>query len=490
MGSERTDRTGYTDPEISELRRKFAQLLDRDWRVWLPDRYATLRRKDPLGRRLGIEIEGQLFTGPGLIPAVQQGSLLLDWLKGPPINGKPELARCNYELESPDLHLAGAPFMPILRDLIGKQRAVQTYAGELDDVTAGLIGAPPTWLARYFQDPAGLVVELQRYLVYLERMQAWTFRQSLAGGGVAVEEFPTIMGITPFAASQFTLGVPIERAHDYYDAANIVSALLRAIFANADCAYGHETAKLDTRADGFATATVLNHSHRTFIGPRWTKSFFDMMKAIFDQVGWQTTFLDADEDVDGSAIETILTCLYPWNRPRLHLKKEYAQEQRICSTGPTMAFAVAQAAFGTGAIELVASQIDKWRRIDFGRIQGNLNRSGNGLRSELLWYHNGHTEMGTALEIARAIFDDVRAALISRCHVDSRDVDLALMPVRQILEAEMTPADWLRRMRHTLMDGGMSYEDARVESFRTYLYATDHGSSTAPMSTWDLARVA
>jgi hypothetical protein len=473
-------------PDTPDNRRIFRRQLIDELDGWLWDILDKARAGTV---KIAHEGERAIFDKDDLTPAFAKGPLVLADLQELDLPGDVmgELVKPLIEVVSTQHALGRKGFRSLRDEMRAWQYAMQRTAMRHGCV-AGAFGTVP-WDAKFFKENTlDAMIDAERYRVYRGRMQGWLLNLITGTEFGTSIGFPDIVGIGPLTAHQFSFDIPPHRLDDFYNAANIAAALLRAVFPNGDTPYGIEVLPQDMRLEAFLKATTVHGVERTLVGPRWAKSPHDVFAMLVHHAGGHSIFLDADENNPGSAIKAFMSSLFPVARPRFGQRGDNVNiylEIRPLSGGPTIDQEIAATAFGVGLMYYLADHMDEWKRFGFHHIKSNFFSSGYGLDSELFWQNHGRDFYDSARNIAREMLPHVRKTLIKLCGVDdTEDVLEALAPVERVLITGMTPPKWGKLVRGDLRDHGCTPSQAMETYTRLYLEASQNGTSSAYPANW------
>jgi gamma-glutamyl:cysteine ligase YbdK (ATP-grasp superfamily) len=309
--------------------------------------------------------------------------------------------------------------------------------------------------------------------------------------------------ITPEAACtslQLHLQVNPESFANYWNAAQAAAAVQVALGANSPFLFGrqlwHETRitlfeqATDTRPDELKEQGV---RPRVWFGERWITSVFDLFE---ENLRFFPALLPICEDedplsvLDADAIPQLAEMslhngtVYRWNRPvyavvegRPHLRVE----NRVLPAGPSVADAVANAAFYYGLVRTLAeAQRPIWTQMSFATAGENLHEAARrGLDAHLYW--PGLGEVPVADLVLRRLLPLAREGL-SRWGVNPAHADRLLGFIEQRCITGQTGAAWqIATVEAISGRGGVARLDALQQMTERYI---EHMHTNEPVHTW------
>ncbi len=308
--------------------------------------------------------------------------------------------------------------------------------------------------------------------------------------------------ITPEAACtslQLHLQVSPENFANYWNAAQAAAAVQVALGANSPFLFGrqlwHETRitlfeqATDTRPDELKEQGV---RPRVWFGERWITSVFDLFE---ENLRYFPALLPICEDedplavLDGGASPQLAEMSlhngtgYRWNRPisavaggTPHLRVE----NRVLPAGPSVADAVANAAFYYGLVRTLAeAQRPIWTQMSFAAAGENLHEAARrGLDAHLYW--PGLGEVPVADLVLRRLLPAAREGL-TRWGVNPAQADRLLGFIEQRCITGQTGAAWQIGVVAAISERGADRPEALRQMTQRYI---EHMHTNEPVHTW------
>ena len=247
----------------------------------------------------------------------------------------------------------------------------------------------------------------------------------------------------------------------------------------------------DTRPDELKRQGV---RPRVFFGDRWITSVFDLFE---ENIQYFPALLPISEDEDPLAVLDDGDCpelaemtlhngtIYRWNRPvyavsggRPHLA---GGGNRVLPAGPSVADVVANAAFYSGLVRVLAeSERPVWTQMSFGTAAENLHAAArHGLGAQLYW--PGLGEVPVTELVLRRLLPMARDGL-DRWGVGSRHADRLLGIIEQRCLTGRNGAVWQIDTVAALAEAGASREQALRQM--TQRYPLERMHTNEPVHTW------
>jgi len=308
--------------------------------------------------------------------------------------------------------------------------------------------------------------------------------------------------ITPEAACtslQLHLQVSPESFANYWNAAQAAAAVQVALGANSPFLFGrqlwHETRitlfeqATDTRPDELKEQGV---RPRVWFGERWITSVFDLFE---ENLRYFPALLPICEEedplavLDGGAAPQLAEMslhngtVYRWNRPiyavvdgRPHLRVE----NRVLPAGPSVADAVANAAFYYGLVRTLAeAQRPIWTQMSFAAAGDNLHEAARrGLDATLYW--PGLGEVPVADLVLRRLLPAAREGL-TRWGVNPGQADRLLGFIEQRCITGQTGAAWQIATVAAISERGAGRPEALRQMTQRYIELMH---TNEPAHTW------
>jgi hypothetical protein len=281
---------------------------------------------------------------------------------------------------------------------------------------------------------------------------------------------------------------PAGRLNDYYDAANIALGLTAALGSTARAPFGIVGERADYRVELFTKMV----GGRAFLGPRWTHSPLDVILTIFDEVKRRSLFLETN-DQPFSAVQQLLSCVYPWVRPRLNIdlsKGPTRLEGRAQSGGFMAADNLADSLAFIALTRYLVEEIDVWRdKVDFADIRANLaSATGpDGTRAKLTWQFDGQVNVAPAAEIWQRLAPSLRYTLAESYHTDPAEADELFPYVDLRANTGQTGSAWFAATYRNLRTAGQRHDAALHETTQRQASYSGHGTSRRSVTVWSTA---
>jgi Glutamate-cysteine ligase family 2(GCS2) len=413
-----------------------------------------------------------------------------------------ELGQFNLEINVPPRRLSGdalAELEQVIRDDLnaGDEKARGTGARLV------MIGILPTLQKGHMH--LGTLSASDRFRVLNEQIFAARGEDmpiSIDGAEKLLTHTDTITPEAACTSLQLHLQVNPESFANYWNAAQAAAAVQVALGANSPFLFGrqlwHETRitlfeqATDTRPDELKEQGV---RPRVWFGERWITSVFDLFE---ENLRYFPALLPICEDEDPLAILDAGACpqlaemslhngtVYRWNRPiyavvegRPHLRVE----NRVLPAGPSVADAVANAAFYYGLVRTLAeAQRPIWTQMSFATAGENLHEAARrGLDAHLYW--PGLGEVPVADLVLRRLLPLAREGL-SRWSTNPAHADRLLGFIEQRCITGQTGAAWQIATAGAISGrGGADRQEALRRMTQRYI---EHMHTNEPVHTWSV----
>jgi hypothetical protein len=311
----------------------------------------------------------------------------------------------------------------------------------------------------------------------------------------------TTDSILPEAActsTQFHVQTSPDQFAAYWNASQVVSAVLLAVGANAPYCLGKELWR-ETRIPLFEQAADTRSEElkaqgvrpRVWFGERWINSVFDLFE---ENVRYFPALLPITTDEDPVAVleeggTPVLSelrlhngTIYRWNRPVYDINDgtpHLRVENRVLPAGPTVADLIANAAFYFGLVRhLAESDRPLWSQMSFQAAEENFETAAeDGIDATIYWPGLGEVK-ATELVLRRLLpmaHDGLESWGVAP---DERDRLLGIIEQRCLLGRN--GASWFIDRMHR-----RTGED-RYDALRAVLLEyREHMHSNEPVHTWD-----
>ncbi len=449
-------------------------------------------------RLVGLEIELNLVDDDAL-PSMRNARVL-DAIADPA--WATELGQFNLEINVPPRTLAGDA-------LAGLEQEVRENLNHADararDVGSRLVmvGILPTLMESDMHE--GALSENPRYRLLNEQIFAARGEDMDIAIDGAERLFTHADSITPEAACtsvQLHVQVSPDAFGNYWNAAQALAGVQVALAANSPFLFGrklwHETRitlfeqATDTRPDELKHQGV---RPRVWFGERWITSVFDLFE---ENIRYFPALLPLCEDEDPVAMldrggtpdlaEMSLHngTIYRWNRPVYAVvdgEPHLRVENRVLPAGPSVADAIANAAFYYGLVRALAeAQRPVWTQMSFTTAAENLREAAqHGIDAKLYW--PGLGEVPATELVLRRLLPLARDGLV-RWAVDPAHADRLLGIIEQRCLTGQTGAAWQIATAQAL-EQGTTLDRPEVLRLMTQRYI-EHMHSNAPVHTWPI----
>jgi gamma-glutamyl:cysteine ligase YbdK (ATP-grasp superfamily) len=479
-------------------RRRYRDKLQRSLDVFARMLGESMFETDPA--RVGLEIELNLVDASGT-PSMRNADVL-DAIADPA--WATELGQFNLEINVPPRQLTG----DALADLEAEVRASLNAADAKAHGTGSrlvMIGILPT-LAEH-QMHEGTLSANARYRVLNEQIFAARGENMRIEIDGAEQLLTYTDSITPEAACtsvQLHVQVSPDAFADYWNAAQAIAGVQVALAANSPFLFGRQLWH-ETRITLFEQATdtrpaELKHQGvrpRVWFGERWITSVFDLFE---ENIRYFPALLPICEDEDPVAELDRGACpqlaemslhngtIYRWNRPVYAVvngKPHLRVENRVLPAGPSVADALANAAFYYGLVRaLVEAQRPIWTQMSFATAAENLHTAArDGLDAQLYW--PGLGEVPASELVLRRLLPLAREGLGS-WGVNTDHAERLLGIIEQRCLTGQTGATWQISTVEALGDrGGAGRPEALRLMTQRYI---EHMHTNEPVHTWPAAQ--
>lgn len=399
----------------------------------------------------GFELEAWLVDAAGR-PAPRNDALIAHL--GDPLV-VPELARFNIELNGPARPLAPAALDALEADLAGRWRRVAEAARTLG-MGAVAVGILPT--LRQEDLTLAAMSPLNRYRALNE--QIFTLRQGrpvrvdIAGREHLVLEHRDVMLESATTSFQIHLQVPASRAVRYYNASLIASAATVAVSANSPYLFGRDLWD-ETRIPLFEQSIEVGGYEGAAFGPLRRVSFGtgyareSLMEVFRENLEHFPVLLPVEPEGEPATLPHLRLhngTIWRWNRPLVgfdadgpHLRIEH----RVVPAGPTVADAVANAAFYFGLAHHLATRSPAPEaELPFDRARDNFYRAArDGLATHVHW--PGHRVAHPLATLMPELADAAGEALLD-LGLGVAEIERCIGIVRERARTGQTGAAWQR----------------------------------------------
>src|SRR5579863_708082 len=445
---------------------------------------------------VGLEIELNLVDDRGA-PSMQNADVL-DAIADP--LWATELGQFNIEINVPPRRLDGDSLAGLEQEVRGSLNDADTKARSIGNHLV-MIGILPTLQEDDLHE--GVLSANARYRVINEQIFA------ARGEDMSIEiDGPERLvthadSITPEAACtsvQLHIQVSPESFANYWNAAQAIAGVQVALAATSPFLFGTRLWQ-ETRITLLEQATDTRPVElqqqgvrpRVWFGDRWITSVFDLFE---ENIRYFPALLPICEDEDplaeldrGTAPQLAEMSLhngtiYRWNRPVYAVvdgKPHLRVENRVLPAGPSVADAVANAAFYYGLVRTLAeAQRPIWTQMSFAAAGENLYAAArHGLEAQLYW--PGFGEAPVAELVLRRLLPLAREGL-SRWGVNPVHADRLLGFIEQRCLTGQTGAAWqIATVEAISGRGGADRLDALRQMTERYI---DHMHTNEPVHTW------
>ena len=480
-----------------EDRRQYRDKLQRSLEVFARMLREHLFEADPA--QVGLEIELNLVDDHGA-PSMQNADVL-DAIADP--LWATELGQFNLEINVPPRGLEGDAVAGLEQEVRGSLNDADAKARSVGNRLV-MIGILPTLQESDLHE--GVLSTNARYRVINEQIFA------ARGEDMSIEiDGPERLvthadSITPEAACtsvQLHVQVSPEAFANYWNAAQAIAGVQVALAANSPFLFGKRLWQ-ETRITLFEQATDTRPVElqqqgvrpRVWFGDRWITSVFDLFE---ENIRYFPALLPICEDEDPLAELDRGACpqlaemslhngtIYRWNRPvyavvdgRPHLRVE----NRVLPAGPSVADAVANAAFYYGLVRVLAeAQRPIWTQMSFAAAGENLHEAARrGLDAHLYW--PGVGEVPVADLVLRRLLPLAHEGL-SRWGMDPAQAGRLLGIIEQRCLTGRTGAAWQTATVAALERGGADRPEALRLMTERYI---EHMHTNQPVHAWPEAR--
>ena len=451
---------------------------------------------------VGMEAEFNLVDDAGL--PCMQNTKVLDAIADP--QWSPELGLFNVEINLPPRLLAGHALADLEHHLTQSWLRADNRAREAGARLA-MIGILPTLRERDATEAA--MSPNPRYRLLNEQICAARGEEvqiCIEGPERLLAYVDSIMPEAACTSVQYHLQVSPEAFGSYWNAAQAVAGVQVALAANSPFLFGRLLWP-ETRITLFQQATDTRPEElqmqgvrpRVWFGERWITSVFDLFE---ENLRYFPALLPLCDDEDPLAELECGGCpqlaeltlhngtVYRWNRPVYAVEgglPHLRVENRVVPAGPTVADAVANAAFYYGLVHmLAAAERPVWTQMSFAAARENLLEAArNGIDASLYW--PGFGEVPVTELTLRRLLPLAYEGLRSR-GVDTQDAERLLTIIEQRCLTGCTGATWQAGMVQALEERcGLDRETALAEMTQRYLKLMQAGE---PVHSWPAALAA
>jgi hypothetical protein len=429
----------------------------------------------------GLELEAWLIAADGRPLALNEAYLAA--LDSPMV--VPELSRFNVEINVAPQALAGAGLAALGAELAATWARAQEVAtcfgaqlaaiGILPTVTEAELGAGSMSATRRFKALNEQVMRAR---------QGRPIRLDIRGLEHLATVHQDVMLEAATTSFQIHLQVPAENAARYYNAAQIVSAPMVAVAANAPFLFGHALWH-ETRVPLFEQAVPLDSRDglgRVSFGSGYAG--YSLLECFRENIDAFPVLLpeaieDARRDADRMHhLRLHNGTIWRWNRPLLGFDEDDAPhfriEHRVMPAGPTLTDMMANLALYFGLVESLASmEMPPESRMPFAVARSNFYACARaGLHAEVTWLDGDAVAVRELL--ARELLP-LAARGLERLGVNGVDVARLLGVIEARLSAGRNGAIWQLAFaeRHGRDMGAL-----------THAYQ-ERSLSDAPVHTWN-----
>src|SRR5580692_4347059 len=470
---------------------------DKVWRSL--EAFATMLRErlfEANPAQVGQEIELNLVDSAGM-PSMRNAEVL-GALADPA--WATEMGQFNLEINVPPRRLDGDALADLEREIRADLNAGDTTARGTGSRLV-MIGILPT--LRKDDVHEGTMSANVRYRVLNEQIFAARgedMRIEIDGAERLLTHMDSITPESACTSVQLHVQVSPDGFASYWNAAQAIAGVQVALGANSPFLFGkqlwHETRitlfeqATDTRPDELKEQGV---RPRVWFGERWVTSVFDLFE---ENLRYFPALLPICEDedplavLDGGASPQLAEMslhngtVYRWNRPIYavvngtpHLRVE----NRVLPAGPSVADAVANAAFYYGLVRTLAeAQRPIWTQMSFAAAGENLHEAARrGLDAHLYW--PGVGEVPVAELVLRRLLPLAREGL-SRWGVNPVHADRLLGFIEQRCITGQTGAAWqIATVEAISGRGGAGRLEALRQMTQRYI---EHMHTNEPVHTW------
>jgi gamma-glutamyl:cysteine ligase YbdK (ATP-grasp superfamily) len=481
-----------------EDRRKYRDKVRRSLDVFARMLRERMFESDP--SLVGLEIELNLVDADGL-PSMRNAEVL-DAIADP-VTWSTEVGQFNLEINVPPRRLDGDALAGLEQEVRGSLNAADGKARGVGSRLV-MVGILPT-LGEH-DTHEGILSASERYRVLNEQIFAARGEDMRIEISGAEQLLTHASSITPEAACtsvQLHVQVTPDGFADYWNAAQSIAGVQVALAANSPFLFGrqlwHETRitlfeqATDTRPDELKEQGV---RPRVWFGERWITSVFDLFE---ENLRYFPALLPICEDEDpvtvlesGASPQLAEMSLhngtiYRWNRPVYavvdgtpHLRVE----NRVLPAGPSVADAIANAAFYYGLVRALAeAQRPVWTQMSFATAAENLHEAArHGLDAHLYW--PGLGEVPAAELVLRRLLPLAREGL-DRWGADPAHAGRLLGIIEQRCLTGQTGAAWQIASAEALAErGGTDRQEALRLTTQRYI---EHMHTNEPVHTWPVS---
>ncbi|HUZ51420.1 MAG TPA: glutamate--cysteine ligase [Streptosporangiaceae bacterium] len=455
-------------------------------------------RFDAGSRRVGLEIEFNLVDSLGY--AAMTNADVLAAIDDPAWTS--ELGQFNIELDSDPATLAGDVFSR-LESGIAATLAHASERAESAGSRLMMIGILPSLRRRDIGEHT--ISSNPRYRLLNDEIVAARgeeMRISIDGRERLLAYTDHILPEAACTSMQCHLQVSPEMFAGYWNAAQAAAGIQVAVGANSPYLFGRELWR-ETRITLFEQATDTRSEElkrqcvrpRVWFGERWIRSvtelfaenlrYFPALLPLCDDED-PVAVLDRGETPSLAELALHNGTVYRWNRPVYAVadgKPHLRVENRVLPAGPTLADALANAAFYYGLVhELAEMDPPVWSQMPFAAAAANLGEGArHGLEAVVFW--PGYGEIAVTELVQRHLLP-LAARGLSRSGVAAADATRLLSIIEQRCLFCQNGASWQVASVHRLQDGGLADRD---EALR--LMTQDYigrMNSKEPVHTWPI----
>ena len=339
---------------------------------------------------IGFELEAWLVDEQAHPAPINQS--VLERLNDPLV--VPELARFNLEFNGTPQRLTGAALSRLAEELERTWKHCNQLAGE-SNARLAMIGILPTVVESDLNP--GNMSSMLRYLALDEQL-------NLLRGGSPVQidisgrdrlhfSHKDVMLESATTSFQIHLKVDPDQAGRFYNAAKLVSAAMVAVSANSPYLFGAELWE-ETRIPLFEQAVPViggERAKRVTLGTRYIEEIFDCFATNLECYPVLLPQLMDGSEEQLSHLRLHNGTIWRWNRPLIGFDRQGRPhiriEHRVVPAGPTVADAIANAAFFVGLVHTLANQSPvPEKRLPYPLARENFYQAArHGLEADIHW---------------------------------------------------------------------------------------------------------
>ena len=368
----------------------------------------------------------------------------------------PELARFNVEFNTTPQDLTGGALDRIETSLRSNWRAAQNRVRHIG-LRLLMIGILPT--VRQEQLCVDNMSDRARYRALNEQVLRMRHNRPLvldiSGCQRLHLQQSNVMLESAATSLQIHLQVPWRQAADYYDAAQVVAAVMVAACSNSPYLFGHDL-WAETRIPLFEQAvnTAISDERGTSVPARVTfgdrylqRTILDLFQENLERFPVLLPSVTADDPSKMHHLRLHNGTIWRWNRPLVGCDDggvaNLRIEHRVVPAGPSVTDIVANATLFFGLVEaLVKHHQDFRERLPFAVAKANFYTAARaGLDAEVRWLSPQPRSVG---ELILEDLLPLAATALVRLNLDQSHISHYLQIVERRVARRQTGADWQR----------------------------------------------